>query len=85
MNLVEDTIRRNLEKKSICLMTHMIAGYPSLDDNLRALEVMAENDVDLVEMQLPFSEPTADGPGGRGDQVVPPTTHRRIVPGDRDL
>lgn len=59
---LEQYIRKRLETKPICLMTHVIAGYPSYDDNLKALEIMAENDVDIVEIQMPFSEPTADGP-----------------------
>ena len=61
MNL-EKYIWGKLKDKAICLMTHVIAGYPSFDDNLQALEIMAENDVDVVEIQMPFSEPIADGP-----------------------
>lgn len=59
---LEQYIRTRLETKPICLMTHVIAGYPSYDDNLRELEIMARHDVDLVEIQMPFSEPIADGP-----------------------
>lgn len=59
---LEHYIQKKLETKNICLMTHVIAGYPSYDDNLKALEIMAENNVDIVEIQMPFSEPTADGP-----------------------
>lgn len=55
-------ITQQLQQKSICLMTHVIAGYPSFEDNLKALEIMHENQVDLVEIQMPFTEPTADGP-----------------------
>ncbi|MEO0367297.1 MAG: tryptophan synthase subunit alpha [Pseudomonadota bacterium] len=44
------------------VMTHVVCGYPSFDDNWRALEVMQEFGVDLVELQFPFSEPSADGP-----------------------
>lgn len=43
-------------------MTHAVAGYPSLDANWQMLESMAKAGVDLVELQLPFSEPIADGP-----------------------
>jgi len=43
-------------------MTHVIAGYPSLQANWRMLEIMAEVGVDMVELQMPFSEPVADGP-----------------------
>lgn len=55
-------IRRRLENHRILVMTHLIAGFPSLDDNWQMLEEMARADVDLVELQMPFSEPVADGP-----------------------
>ncbi|NND81396.1 MAG: tryptophan synthase subunit alpha [Gammaproteobacteria bacterium] len=44
------------------LMTHVVCGYPSFEDNWQALEVMQEFGVELVELQFPFSEPSADGP-----------------------
>ena len=59
---LRDYIAQRLEERRILLMAHVIVGYPSVEDNWRMLEVMAENDVDLVELQMPFSEPVADGP-----------------------
>ena len=59
---LESYIRNKLEKKDILLMTHIVMGYPSFDDNLRVIETMVDADVDLMELQIPFSEPTADGP-----------------------
>jgi len=44
------------------IMTHVVCGYPSFEDNWQALEVMQSFGVDLVELQFPFSEPSADGP-----------------------
>ncbi len=55
-------IQRRLTQRAPLLMTHAVAGYPSLDDNWRMLEHMAAAGVDIVELQLPFSEPIADGP-----------------------
>src|SRR3990170_4617323 len=43
-------------------MTHVVVGYPSLEANWTMLEAMDAARVDLVELQLPFSEPIADGP-----------------------
>ncbi|MEW6754166.1 MAG: tryptophan synthase subunit alpha [Candidatus Latescibacterota bacterium] len=64
-------IRRRLAERRILLMTHLIAGYPSLEANWRMLEAMAAADVDLVEVQVPFSEPVADGPVfARANQVA---------------
>ena len=55
-------IEERLRERGILLMTHLIVGYPSLEDNRRMLELMGEVEVDLVELQMPFSEPVADGP-----------------------
>ena len=44
------------------IMTHVVCGYPSFEDNWRELEIMQQFNVDLVELQFPFSEPSADGP-----------------------
>jgi len=43
-------------------MTHIVLGYPSYDDAMRLVEGMVEAGVDLMELQIPFSEPMADGP-----------------------
>ena len=43
-------------------MTHVVCGYPSFDDNWKELEIMQQFNVDMVELQFPFSEPSADGP-----------------------
>ncbi|MFZ5798774.1 MAG: tryptophan synthase subunit alpha [Desulfobulbaceae bacterium] len=61
MNLTAD-IRKRLETKTILLMTHLVLGYPSLEVNRRVIRQMAESGVDCIELQIPFSEPMADGP-----------------------
>ncbi|MGB5982507.1 MAG: tryptophan synthase subunit alpha [Nonlabens sp.] len=38
------------------------AGYPNLDDTVTILQSLAETQVDLVEIGIPFSDPLADGP-----------------------
>jgi len=55
-------IRDRLTQKKLLLMTHVIVGYPSLEDNWAMLEAMQAAGVDIVELQMPFSEPMADGP-----------------------
>jgi len=59
---LESHLRQRLAKKPLLLMTHVVVGYPSLDANWAMLEAMDGAGVDLVELQLPFSEPIADGP-----------------------
>ena len=62
MRGLEDHVRAGLAAKRLLLMTHVVVGYPSLDANWAMLEAMEAAGVDLVELQLPFSEPIADGP-----------------------
>ena len=62
MTPLETYIRQRRQQKELLLMTHAVVGYPSLDANMAMLEAMQRADVDLVELQLPFSEPIADGP-----------------------
>ena len=59
---LETYLRKRLKKKDILLMTHMVLGYPSLEDSFRIIETMVGSGVDLMELQIPFSEPIADGP-----------------------
>ena len=60
--MLESYLRKKLDEKEILLMTHIVLGYPSFDDSLRLIEAMVTSGVDLMELQIPFSEPTADGP-----------------------
>jgi tryptophan synthase alpha chain len=49
-------------KKQKALMTHIVAGYPGFNDNREVISAMAEKGVDYIEIQIPFSDPIADGP-----------------------
>ena len=62
MTALEIYIRERLRRKKLLLMTHTVVGYPSLEVNMAMLEAMQRADADLVELQMPFSEPIADGP-----------------------
>jgi len=59
---LESYIAERKQTKDLLVMAHVVCGYPSFEDNLQELEIMAEAGVDLVELQFPFSEPSADGP-----------------------
>ena len=60
--MLESYIKKGLEDKDILLMTHIVLGYPSFSDNLRIIEAMVNAGVDLMELQIPCSNPIADGP-----------------------
>lgn len=44
------------------LMTHLVAGYPSNEASFRAAMGMVEGGAAYLEVQFPFSDPSADGP-----------------------
>jgi len=60
--VLESYLRTRLKEKDILLMTHIVLGYSSFEDCFRIIETMVKADVDLMELQVPFSEPIADGP-----------------------
>ena len=59
---LQSFIAERKKDKDLLVMAHVVCGYPSFEDNLKELEIMAEAGVDIVELQFPFSEPSADGP-----------------------
>ncbi len=59
---LEEYIRSALKKKDILIMTHIVIGYPTLEESYEIVRIMVEAGVDLMELQIPFSEPVADGP-----------------------
>lgn len=42
-------------------MTHIVAGYPTMRECERLANIMSKY-VDFIEIQIPFSDPVADGP-----------------------
>ena len=60
--MLKEFIEDRLQEKKLLMMTHVICGYPSFEDNYKELQIMEEAGVELVELQFPFSEPSADGP-----------------------
>ena len=60
--MLETYIRNRLKEKKILLMTHIVLGYPSFEEGFKIVKTMVNAGVDLMELQVPFSEPIADGP-----------------------
>ena len=44
------------------IMTHIVAGYPSLKESEDIATTMFEAGIDFLEIQIPFSDPIGDGP-----------------------
>jgi len=62
-------------KKKIRLMTHVVGGYPDMESCEKLILLMAEKGVDMIEVQLPFSDPPADGP------VIVAANHKALQQG----
>src|SRR5579864_1722123 len=62
MTILEQKLNEIKARKRIGLMTHVVIGYPSLEETIQLVKTMAENGADIVELQIPFSDPLADGP-----------------------
>jgi len=43
------------------VMSHAVVGFPSLEENEKAIAGLAGAGVKLIELQVPFSDPVADG------------------------
>lgn len=50
------------DKKENILSVYFTAGHPSLNDTVEIIQQLEKNGVDLIEIGMPFSDPTADGP-----------------------
>lgn len=59
---LDSYLNKKMQEKKILLMTHIVLGYPSWETCLQVIESMVKAGVDLMELQIPFSEPMADGP-----------------------
>lgn len=62
MTKLEEKLQQIKNQKRIGLMTHVVIGYPTLEETIKIVRTMAENGVDFIELQIPFSDPLADGP-----------------------
>jgi len=62
MNKLDQKLREIEQRKKVGLMTHVVIGHPSLAKTVSIVKTMVQNGADLVELQIPFSDPLADGP-----------------------
>jgi tryptophan synthase alpha chain len=59
MNRIQQLFER---KKENILSIFITAGFPHLESLPEILVALEESGVDVVEIGMPFSDPTADGP-----------------------
>ncbi len=62
MSKLEQKLKEIKKRNRIGLMTHLVIGYPSLEKTVSLIRKMADAGADIIELQIPFSDPVADGP-----------------------
>ncbi|RPJ07558.1 MAG: tryptophan synthase subunit alpha [Spirochaetaceae bacterium] len=60
--MLREYIEKKKREKGILLMTHIVMGAPDMTTSAKTVEAMVMAGVDLMELQIPFTEPVADGP-----------------------
>lgn len=54
-------LRARPKRAAPALMTHVVLGYPNLKESINIVRAMADSGVSCIELQIPFSDPMADG------------------------
>lgn len=62
MNGIERTFEELRAQGRKAFIAYITAGDPDLDATVRLIHELERNGVDMVELGVPFSDPTADGP-----------------------
>ena len=59
---MNDTINRIFTKENKKLVTFITGGDPDFNTSNEIIKVLIKNEVDIIEIGMPFSDPMADGP-----------------------
>ena len=67
--------------EQIQLMSHLVAGFPTDELAFEAARAMVAGGAGILEVQLPFSDPSADGPAIQGACTEVLSRHYRTADG----
>ena len=62
MNSVARRFQQLQQNSQCALIPFITAGDPDLGTTAKALEILAQNGADIIELGVPYSDPLADGP-----------------------
>ena len=62
MNRIENTFATLKQNNAKALVGFVTAGDPNVDASLELIAAMCDAGLDILELGVPFSDPTADGP-----------------------
>src|ERR1044072_4036210 len=61
MSSSEELHKPRAEGRAV-LVGCMPAGFPTVDGSIAAMKAMVEAGVDVIELEIPYSDPVMDGP-----------------------
>ena len=59
-NLISQIFKKKKDQKK--LVTFITGGDPDFETSNKIIEILIKNNVDIIEIGMPFSDPMADGP-----------------------
>jgi len=62
MNRIDNTFEKLKQKNEKALVGFLTAGDPNIAGSLKILKAICKAGLDVLELGIPFSDPTADGP-----------------------
>lgn len=62
MNRIDERFNKLKQENKKALVTFLTVGDPDIEVSRQAVYAMQEEGVDLIELGVPFSDPSADGP-----------------------
>lgn len=74
-NRIEKRMRELQQTGGKAFITYMTAGLPDMEGTKALIRAEAEAGIDVIELGIPFSDPTADGP------VIQDASYRSICKG----
>lgn len=61
-NNLDYTIEKIKSENRVGIMTHLVTGYPTFALSKTIARTLVKSGADIIEIQIPFSDPMADGP-----------------------
>ena len=61
-NNIDKIIEKIKSQNCVGIMAHMVTSYPTLVFSKKLAKTLVKSGVDIIEIQIPFSDPMADGP-----------------------
>lgn len=61
MDFLQETFERTKREKRAAVIGYITAGDPDLEGSFEVIDAACESGLDILELGIPFSDPTADG------------------------